>query len=332
MYLKFICTIVIITFYVFFGVSSNSPFYKPKPYLKAIKSYDEKVKLHDGLIEVLSYNTWGLPIALDGHDQDRRFNVMGYELASINSEIIALQETFHSNLRQNILQTLGKTYYHCMDYSKNRNLLGLCHMDYLGGLMTFSKYPILEEKFYPFPDQPNSKIIELIGRKGFLISKIQFGDIECYIVNTHLYAGSSANDERHRKAQIEFLFRTLKELDIINERIILVGDFNIQHPCLQFSEVYQIITETHHFEDSKPIINENDFTYNCRTNAYVPNNENKSKLDYIFLSRRMQEEFTVRNQGIEMNSPAPCSDHYGWKATLKLNTRFRNSSPICVSQ
>jgi hypothetical protein len=60
-------------------------------------------KIESGALTLISYNTWGLPISLSGHDQERRFADVSENLLKEEPDILMLQETFHTSIRENII-------------------------------------------------------------------------------------------------------------------------------------------------------------------------------------------------------------------------------------
>ena len=100
--------------------------------------------------------------------------------------------------------------------------------------------------------------------------------------------------------------------------MILLGDFNIQHPDIACSEVYDFIVGTMGFIDSKPNIDQRDYTIDLTTNKYVPSKEPCAKLDYIFMKSNTHKPINVVSQSRAMTSNKTLSDHYGWQACLKI--------------
>lgn len=277
-------------------------------------------KIDHGTLSIISYNTWGLPINLSGHDQERRFGSMGSAILDVQADIVALQETFHPELRSTLLQDLHKHYYTYSDYRSNRSIWGLAQMDLHGGLMTLSKYPITSEMFFPYPVNESTSFIEKAGAKGFLLSKIKLGEQYVFVVNTHLYAGNHPKAEYQRKLQMEYMHQTLNQLGLQDETLILVGDFNIHHPCVAQSEVYDVITKDFQYSDSKPTITDEDYTMDNVKNPFVNQKEPRTKLDYIFTSSGFTSKYEIVNQARTMTHENPFSDHFGWRVDVKLKS------------
>lgn len=273
-------------------------------------------KIESGEVSVLSYNTWGLPISLYGHDQDYRFTRMSDSLALKKGDIIALQETFHPDLRHNLLGTLCKIYHTYSDYRCTRNTFAGLKMDCTGGLMTFSSFPIIDEKFYPFPIDNTYSLVERMGKKGFLVSHIQYGKKRITVINTHFYAGHNDAAENIRLQQIKYIHEVLNSNNfLVSDQSILLGDFNINHPDVACSKVYDYITQNMAFADSKPHILEKDFTYSS-ANHYCNKNTPSTKLDYVFLKNISGGN--IISQSRIFDTDTPLSDHYGWQINWKI--------------
>jgi endonuclease/exonuclease/phosphatase family metal-dependent hydrolase len=319
-YKYFISFTIFGLFPAFFVHSENMPFDTLNKYMSTFEKVQREQKVNSGLLSIISYNTWGLPINLSGHDQERRFTNMGSAILDVQADIVALQETFHPELRSTLLQDLHKHYYTYSDYRSSRSIWGLAQMDLHGGLMTLSKYPIASEMFFPYPVNESTSFIEKAGAKGFLLSKIKFGEQYVFVVNTHLYAGNHPKAEYQRKLQMEYMHQTLNQLGLQDETIVLVGDFNIHHPCVAQSEVYDVITKDFQYVDSKPTITDEDYTMDNIKNPFVNQKEPRTKLDYIFTSSGFAAKYEIVNQARTMTHENPFSDHFGWRVDVKLKS------------
>ncbi len=181
---------------------------------------------------MLSLNTWGLPIAFSGHDQTERFSKIPEMINSENADIICLQECFSSKLRKVISEELLSTY--CHKYSnENRRVYGIIKMDNQGGLITLSRYPIIQEWFFPFTLNRDYNMIERLGKKGVLISHVDIDGHPILVVNTHLYSGNNVKAEKMRMKQIRFIHDKLREIQKLHPyNVVMAGDLNITHPLV----------------------------------------------------------------------------------------------------
>lgn len=271
-------------------------------------------------LSILTYNVWALPISLYKHNHFYRFPKIPNAIKNIDADIICLQETFHPKLRTNLVNVLGNVYNTESDYWCNRVIIPFIIKDCQGGLMTFSKYPILYEEFYQYPTNEKYSLIETIGAKGFLITKINVDGLIIYVVNTHLYAGNDANSENQRINQIKYIDDIInKKLKIKNDPIFIVGDINIHHPDVSHSPSYHTITNEMKFNDTQVNVCDNDFTSDCTYNPYVKKNEPRSKLDYIFYKSDYIIDVIKSNRCLD-EKPL-LSDHLGWLSHVKIIKR-----------
>lgn len=303
--------------------SSNQPYGTSTQFLYSIHNEIEmNEKILNGKISTITLNTWGLPLHLPGHDDIRRFNIIPDSVLQQGVDIVFLQETFHPKLRHNLLNTLSPHYYVHTNGNKNRSALGFLRMDTQGGLMTFSKYPIINQNFVTFPISINTSIIEYIGKKGFLVTTIQYGKDTLNLINTHLYSGHNPEAAAQRYRQIQIISDYIGNNMILQKYpIIFAGDINIHHPDTQNSNVYDIITDQMFFVDSKPKLEPCDYTMDPLHNDYVPSHEPQAKLDYIFYRNSNMMFLQVYESKRAFSNDIPISDHYGWYASFELNKK-----------
>ena len=278
------------------------------PYIPKLKHFN---------ISILTYNVWALPISLYKHDHFYRFPKIPHAVKNIDADIVCLQETFHPKLRTNLINVLGDKYETESDYWCNQVIIPFIIKDCQGGLMTLSKYPILSEQFYQFPRDEKYSLIEYVGAKGFLITKINVNGSIIYVINTHLYAGNNKHAEMQRGVQIDYINHIInKEMNIESYPIFLVGDINIHHPDVSHSPTYSKITNDMGFNDTKINVNENDYTSDCKYNSYVQKEEPRSKLDYIFYKSNNQSQVIKSNRCLDQKPLL--SDHLGWLSYIKI--------------
>ena len=196
-------------------------------------------------------------------------------MSSEQVDVLCLQETFSKRLRKPLIDSLSRHYYSYSDYTCNKTIFGPLVKDCYGGLMTWSKFPIIKEKFYPFSRVEGMNFEEKIGGKGFLISTIITDDRLLHIVNTHLYSGMDEKSESIRYHQVQEIKNILSLNEYLTSPVILAGDFNITHPGvaskypdLSPSKVYEIIGTDLGFTDSCPNIDEYSYTIDPRINSY----------------------------------------------------------------
>lgn len=290
-------------------------------------------------ISALSYNVWGLPIRLPGHDQTTRFQKLADSLSSRNFNIICLQEVFHKNIRKELSNKLLPDYFHASDYECNQNIVGKwIQKDCYGGLMTLSKFPILQENFYRFKNLEKASIIERIGGKGFLFTTILWNGEPVNIINTHLYAGGGHQAVACRKNQILQMEEILQSIESYQRYpTLLFGDLNVIHSTVATSippEVYRYITTEMSFCDNKEVLDENSYTINPTLNSYTSPNEQKQKLDYIMIHNPEFSSTSIRieEEGYDFYGCSALSDHLGWKAQLIYQGIRQNDNLLVLNK
>ncbi|MCE2788878.1 MAG: endonuclease/exonuclease/phosphatase family protein [Saprospiraceae bacterium] len=286
-----------------------------------------------GKISVLTYNTWGLPVNLPGHQQETRFPQIPLAISSLNASIVCLQETFHPKLRMEISNKLLDTYPYHTELDCQRDVYGLVNMDCYGGLLTLSKYPIISERFYPYPLNANYSLIEKTGQKGFILTSICIGEHMIHVVNTHLYAGYSQQAEDQRALQFEYMTEVLEDLNLLQEPVLLAGDMNIQHSSISKSPLYEYLTMGQSWEDVQPKINSSHFTSDHVTNDFVSDNEPRAKLDYIFYRPALTTEMELLTSYKCLDNQPLLSDHFGWMAFFQVrSSNYQDSRPLALLQ
>jgi len=284
------------------------------PFFDKSCKYELAKNEHFPEIVLTSFNTWGLPVTLPGHDQNSRFENMGYFLLHTNSDILCLQESFHKKLRKKLISTLKVKYQTINIKNKNSLKQGLIPMDCQGGLLTFSVFPVVSECFLPFPDNDYS-LIEKIGGKGVLWTIINVNGKFINILNTHLYAGESDKAEKIRIEQLKLIQKLiLEQASFKDYPTIFSGDFNINHPDLKPSPAYDFITESMCFIDTAPRIGPDNYTYSGAENPYISNKNYNTKLDYTFIYDPSSTLKTCESERILHKIPV--SDHFGWKCRI----------------
>lgn len=301
------------------GKTTNLPSLENEKFLNFYEKLILEERTFEGNLDLVSYNAWALPIELKGHDHDSRFNMIGDSLLSRANDIICLQEAFHPVFRQKLMEDLKRKYYTFSDYRCNETIVPFIKKDCYGGLMTFSVYPIVHESFYKYPIHNDMSIIEKIGSKGFLWSIVKFGNRYINIINTHLYAGDKPHAEKMRQIQLTYMQKIIAAEPKFEQcPTILMGDFNVHHPDVEVSAAYKYIMDEMEFTDSKPCLNNTDFTFDPPTNHYTSNDNKATKLDYIFYKFPKDKGPVIISQSRIFDSKQPLSDHYGWKVFMKI--------------
>jgi len=263
-------------------------------------------QMNSSQLKIVSFNIWDLPYWFVKNRKERILQIAAY-LQRLDAEIICLQESFDVHHRRLLYEHLGlERYYASGGFAETRKV-PLASFDTTGGLVIFSKFPIIQYKFIPF-NQFTPSLIEHIGRKGVLEATIEtpYGVVQVF--NIHLHVGKNFLAHSIRVKQLKSVLERMKSQP--NLPIILAGDFNENALMDQkkFVTILQSKGLTHslHFEQYEFMP-----SYRIK-NPFVNNWLNRSKysrrLDYILV--RLTEEFDLKVVQYEpMYLIPPLSDH-----------------------
>lgn len=167
-------------------------------------------------LKVMSWNVFLRPGILSDGQMDRVSDI-GSHIICCGGDVIVLQEVFHKRARKRLLQKLDGWYEYHTSIGPT-SFFGVS-----SGVVIFSKYPIIEERFVSYS---KSKGADGLAKKGAVLAKIRFGKQDVHIVGTHLQAGASAAAKSVQKSQLTELANAV---NLIGDSsiVIFAGDFNI---------------------------------------------------------------------------------------------------------
>ncbi len=284
-----------------------------------------RIGLNEGMsMTLLSYNVWGLPVWLPGIERKERYPKIVKRLNKLQPTVFCLQECFDPRIREQIMEGVSEDYYSVSDYYCNSG--GWVKKDCQGGLLTMSKYPIIHEHFYQFPIYKDMKLDERTGEKGFLVSTLDTEYGEVHVINTHLYSGRGWENEGFRMKQVKYIENIIDSLSLKDHPLFLLGDLNTRHPKLVTNtkriKVYNYLTDSLGFEDSKQVITEGDCTYDAVNNPYASKwyykSEGRAKLDYFLYYLPNKCNVNAERQKVIFKGDKAFSDHYGVWAEFNL--------------
>jgi endonuclease/exonuclease/phosphatase family metal-dependent hydrolase len=254
----------------------------------------------------VSFNIWDLPYWFVKNRKERILQIAVY-LQRLDAEIICLQESFDVHHRRLLYENLGLDRYYTSGGFEATRKVPFASFDTTGGLVIFSKFPIIQHTFTPFK-QFTPSLVERIGRKGVLKATIEtpYGVIQVF--NIHLHVGKNCLAHRIRIKQLKSVLEGMKSHG--NTPVILAGDFNEDAITDQkkFVTILQSRGLTHSLD-----FEQYEFMPSYRIkNPFVNNWLNRSKysrrLDYILV--RLTEEFDLKVVQYEpMYLIPPLSDH-----------------------
>lgn len=262
---------------------------------------------------ISSLNTYGYPaynrrLAL----KDRYFAIANYFNDS-KIDVIHLQEIF--------------TYYHLLLFKKmlksfpyhyfEKSLIGP-----KGGLVTFSRIPLVKIQYYRFLNlytPLNRSLLEaILGQKGMLITKIQDKDIA--LVNVHFKAVLNYDWNISGKYYKMVFSQVKKFKEILKNKefkiVIASGDFNLDRK----SSIYEELLDLKGLKDINGKSKKNTFY-----NKFDRNTSLSYCLDYILIygnSKKykiLDKRYVLEDMVKLRDSWGFVSDHIGLSATLVIN-------------
>ncbi len=173
-------------------------------------------------MKIVSLNIFDLPLWFVKDRKERLNAAKGY-LKDLNADIICLQESFDPKHRISLNDFFKANGYYTTDKKvESRNILGIA-MDTTGGLVIFSKFPIVSRDFVLF-DFIFFAPQESAGKKGALIVDMETSQGKLRVVNTHLCQRSLLFEKTTRLRQMKRIFDALDTHAPLPT--VIAGDFN----------------------------------------------------------------------------------------------------------
>ncbi|MGX9521118.1 sphingomyelin phosphodiesterase [Vibrio mediterranei] len=186
---------------------------------------DEEVDNDEQNLKLMTYNIWALP-AIASHIGDRYELIPEYVKGY---DVLALQEVFASG-RDAFLRELAKEYPY---QTKMLDKEGINIYD--GGVIIVSRYPIVNEAQYVFPDCSGT---DCFADKGVNYAEVIKGGQAYHVFATHTASFDTDTARDYRQRQFKQIRALAQSLDIpANEAVIYSGDFNVNK--LKFPDDYQ---------------------------------------------------------------------------------------------
>lgn len=242
------------------------------------------------MLSVLTFNASLLEINILGAKMapvsyvKNRLKYLWDELLKLDSDIIALQEVYSIEPKKHLINKL-KIKYPYYWYNKKSSLVWLD-----SGLITFSKYPILETKFKSF--DKNTIDEGIFVNKGFLISCIDIRDLgPIYFYNTHVSAWGlflmqdSIKANNIRESQINQIIDHISRLK--TDKSILFWDFNCWPEISKKN--YELIIkrwfiDTYQYNSNSNITWDSNNTLNI---GWHYSSSPSQRIDHIFTNNKM---------------------------------------------
>ena len=218
---------------------------------------------------VMTYNVWGIPTSAD---RAARMVAIGRELATMNLDIVGLQECWLKADRDRILDGIagsGLRYTHFYP----SGFMG-------SGLMILSRFPIVDVGFHRYTLNGLPLMIpevDYYGGKGIGFARLDTPNGEIAVFNTHIIARYNEEDifHAHRAAQA-YEFAQYVNTHAGDRPVIALGDFNFGPRNIGYRLISQLTGLANAFETvhgSESEFNryiDHVFTRNGNTHALAP--------------------------------------------------------------
>src|SRR5262245_60752580 len=257
-------------------------------------------------LRIVSFNIWDLPCWFVKNRQQRILQIAEY-LQRLDAEIVCLQESFDIHHRRLLYERLGFDRYYASGGFEATRKAPLSVLDTTGGLVIFSKFPIIQDAFRPF-NQFTPSLVERIGRKGVLEATIEAPYGIMQVFNTHLHKGQNSFSHSIRVKQLKSILERMRTQR--HWPVILAGDFN-EHALMEQKKFVTMLQSRGltHFVSFEPY----DRMPSYRLNNPLVNNwidpvKFSCRLDYILVG--LTENFNFKVVQYEPLYPTPSlSDH-----------------------
>lgn len=267
-------------------------------------------------LRVLTLNVWGLPLGIARHSA-ARMRAIGQALGPLEADVIALQEVWTTEAREQLRQAAQAAGY--SEIWHRRAAFGG------SGLMVISRLPVRDVHFTPFqleglPQRPQHA--DYYGGKGFVALTLETPGGPVVVINTHLHAGYNPPHEPDeyegiRAAQAIQMAASVRSL---RDPVIALGDFNsdeeepARHILLGLSGLKDVANE---LDQRQPTI--------LRGNPYRGPGAGDARIDLILSRRGENTELSplavsrVLDETLSMDGePGSFSDHAGVMADFQL--------------
>ncbi|WP_391091326.1 endonuclease/exonuclease/phosphatase family protein [Vibrio sp. NH-UV-68] len=234
---------------------------------------DETVEQDANTLKMMTYNIWALP-AIALHIGERFDLIPDYVKGY---DVLVLQEVFASG-RAAFLRELAKEYpYQTTMLDKDGFNI------YDGGVMIVSRYPIVNQAQYVFPDCTGT---DCFADKGVNYAEVIKGGVAYHVFATHTASYDTDTARDYRQRQFKQMRQLAQSLDIPHsESVVYSGDFNVNK--LKFpSDYQQMIANLSAVEPSYSGYSAS--TFDPRINDFAgevtSGEENVEYLDYVMVS------------------------------------------------
>lgn len=273
-----------------------------------------------------TFNVWGLPEIFGlGDDVTARTREIARQLSGSDLDVLMIQEAWTEPVRHTLRAGARLAGFHVAEASG-------------GGLMTFSRSPILSQDFHRFRFRGDPERLdqgEFFGGKGFQTLTIDVGGRVLPMVNTHLHARYRRERPRLNAAvRVAQLLQLLRHLAETPGTVVIGGDFNCAAGDLEYAIFSGLSGAIELGGGSRhPTLS--------RTNYYKRHRTAEDKrIDFLFVRPGEGERWRGADaqllfaESTEIRQiERSLSDHFGFRATLERgDAREPAVAPVVAGQ
>ncbi|MGY0217509.1 sphingomyelin phosphodiesterase [Endozoicomonadaceae bacterium StTr2] len=278
--------------------SANTARYDDLYYTITPQKVQEPIEKDENKLKIMTYNIWALP-AIASHIGDRLDIIPDYVKGY---DVLALQEVFASG-RDDFLRELAKEYpYQTRMLDKEGANI------YDGGVIIVSRYPIVNQAQYVFPDCSGT---DCFADKGVNYAEVIKGGKAYHVFATHTASFDTDIARENRQRQFKQIRALATSLKIpANETVVYSGDFNVNKR--KFPQDYQqMIANLSAVEPEYSGYTES--TFDPRINDFageaLSGGENIEYLDYVMVSN----EYAIKPDNNNFVAVPRSTDERLWK-------------------
>lgn len=259
-------------------------------------------------MKILTLNIWGAPYA---KHRSARIVKICEEIKRLDPDILLFQEAYLEGNRQELIAGLVDVWRHHHYFPSA--IIG-------SGLLTMSKYPIVDAVFYKFRMQGKPEDLmrgDYYAGKGIGLTRIDTPDGTIDVYNCHPHAQYEPDNDNEYAAYTETsLYEAARFIDSQSgaSPVVLCGDLNTRPD----QAGYCIITQLGSLVDTDLHINQ---SHEITFSADNPYSESDNQcLDYIFARNLGVDSIElVMNERLLGSEALAYSDHYGLLAEISIN-------------
>jgi endonuclease/exonuclease/phosphatase family metal-dependent hydrolase len=202
-------------------------------------------------IKVLTYNIFLRPPPVKNNENDWKDERLVDFCDNFEKfDIICLQEMFgaFNSRKQSLIRNATKAGFFFYIDSSSPTFVSKYMVD--GGLVILSRFPIVSFSFCPYR---YGVIADSLSQKGLLYAKIMIKDSFLFLFSTHLQASYFDSGENHFIVSCETRMDQISQVNKMiagllkdenyspNDKILLVGDFNVDAHSFEFKKPVHIL-------------------------------------------------------------------------------------------